>query len=213
MFDEATRMVHSAGGGGMPKGLFCGKLRLDLLVASYGVRFAALFDGESEVAFKMNGEIHVALCRGNPVELLGQSTSWSSSSSAGVAARVTAVQPCMYDQLEGRYVRTEVSLKYTQGREGEQVEVTLTPVLKAGEGVEESWIGGLARSLLRQARVRVVASRGACSALYREEGAGSVVVPDPMAYEQQWQKRQREERQQRREQVDEEGQQQPQQSE
>ena len=75
---------------GMPRGLFCGEFRIDSylpVTVDWSVRFAALFEADDQVSFKVNGEMHVALCRGNEMELV---ESRRSGASVGSLTRVLA---------------------------------------------------------------------------------------------------------------------------
>ena len=154
---------------GMPRGLFCGEFRLDSylpVTVDWSVRFAALFEADDQVSFKVNGEMHVALCRGNEMELV---ESRRSGASVGSLTRVLAERPCLAEQVEGEYVQTEVLVRYEHSLDaGEEVEVTLTPKLGWGGAYFGLGLG-----------VKLRGSRDACATLYREEGAEGVPHAGP----------------------------------
>ena len=90
----------------------------------------------------------------------------------GSLTRVLAERPCLAEQVEGEYVQTEVLVRYEHSLDaGEEVEVTLAPVLQLGDWW---WVLGLGLG------VKLRGSRDACAALYQQEGAEGVPVPVPV---------------------------------
>jgi len=141
-----------------PYGTYCGEKTVNFLVSEYTARVAVRFDPDL-FHFKVNGDMHVALCNKNPYLMTDGE------------APITPAKKCLKQETEGAWFG--VTLKF----EFDPAVRDLLTLVVSGEGLIGK-VGGFLEIPLRQT---------ACASVYDKEGGdliptflGTTVVRDEL---------------------------------